>query len=126
MSAGAASGNCSVRSLPTSPRSRSAKSRSARLCRVGARPPPPAPGAGTGRGRRPGEPPVAAPEPLAEGWMRVNERVERLMGFKADQFRQVVVLPQGMFQKLLLSDSKQREAILSVLFPDVERFGRIQ
>jgi exonuclease SbcC len=62
---------------------------------------------------------------LDEGWARVNERVERLLGFKVDQFRQVVMLPQGMFQRLLMANSKEREEILEALFA-VEGFGRIE
>jgi exonuclease SbcC len=62
---------------------------------------------------------------LEEGWARVNERVERLLGFQVDQFRQVVMLPQGMFQRLLLSNSKEREEILEALFA-VEAYGRVE
>jgi exonuclease SbcC len=62
---------------------------------------------------------------LDDGWARVNERIERLLGFKVDQFRQVVMLPQGMFQRLLLANSKEREEILEALFA-VEAYGRIE
>lgn len=47
---------------------------------------------------------------------RVDEEVIDLLGFRADQFRQVVVLPQGQFQKLLLADSTRRQDILETLF----------
>ena len=53
---------------------------------------------------------------LATGWSRVTERCEELLGFKAAQFRQVVLLPQGRFQELLRSESKQRQEILETLF----------
>jgi len=62
---------------------------------------------------------------LEDGWAKVNERIERLLGFKVDQFRQVVMLPQGMFQRLLLANSKEREEILEALFA-VENYGRIE
>ncbi|HWE96406.1 MAG TPA: SMC family ATPase [Tepidisphaeraceae bacterium] len=62
---------------------------------------------------------------VAEGWAKVNEYVERLMGFQADQFRQVVLLPQGQFQKLLVSNSADRQAILEALF-QVEAYARIE
>ncbi|HYE20829.1 MAG TPA: SMC family ATPase [Tepidisphaeraceae bacterium] len=62
---------------------------------------------------------------IADGWREVNDRVERLMGFKADQFRQVVMLPQGMFQKLLTAGSDERQKILEALF-DVELYRRIE
>jgi len=47
---------------------------------------------------------------------RVTEEVERLLGFTSRQFRQVVVLPQGEFQRFLHAGSKEREAILEALF----------
>ncbi|MDI6710751.1 MAG: SMC family ATPase [Bacillota bacterium] len=53
---------------------------------------------------------------LAAGWSRVTEAVEKLLGFKSDQFRQVVVLPQGRFRRLLAADSRERQKILEVLF----------
>jgi exonuclease SbcC len=62
---------------------------------------------------------------LEDGWAKVNERIERLLGFKVDQFRQVVMLPQGMFQRLLMANSKEREEILEALFA-VEAYGRIE
>lgn len=46
----------------------------------------------------------------------VNAAVERLLGFKADQFRQVVLLPQGDFRKLLLANSGERQQIMQTLF----------
>ncbi|QUN04661.1 SMC family ATPase [Shewanella yunxiaonensis] len=42
--------------------------------------------------------------------------VEDLTGLDVDQFRQVMVLPQGKFRELLLADSKEREKIFSQLF----------
>ncbi len=46
----------------------------------------------------------------------VEREVEGLLGFRSDQFRQVVMLPQGQFRQLLVSSSKDREKILAVLF----------
>lgn len=46
----------------------------------------------------------------------VTEKVRALTGMDAAQFRQVMVLPQGQFRKLLMSDSKEREGIFEVLF----------
>lgn len=54
--------------------------------------------------------------PLETGWSRVSVRAEALLGFRAEQFRQVVMLPQGRFQRLLVADSREREEILRVLF----------
>ncbi|MFQ6371805.1 AAA family ATPase [Shewanella sp. YIC-542] len=42
--------------------------------------------------------------------------VQDLTGLDVDQFRQVMVLPQGKFRELLLADSKEREKIFSQLF----------
>lgn len=53
---------------------------------------------------------------LASGFKDVTECCQNLLGFNQDQFRQVVVLPQGRFRRLLIADSKEREDILAVLF----------
>lgn len=42
--------------------------------------------------------------------------IEQLTGLDVDQFRQVMVLPQGKFRELLMADSKDREKIFSQLF----------
>ena len=64
--------------------------------------------------------------PLATGWSRVTAEAEAILGFRAEQFRQVVMLPQGRFQQFLEADSGQREQILRALFEtghyaDIER-----
>jgi len=53
---------------------------------------------------------------MAEKKTRVSEEIERILGFKSDQFRQVVLLPQGDFRRLLLADSVERQAIMQMLF----------
>ncbi len=45
-----------------------------------------------------------------------TREIERLTGLSVEQFRQVMVLPQGQFRKLLMADSKDRETIFSQLF----------
>lgn len=45
-----------------------------------------------------------------------TREIEDLIGLNADQFRQVMVLPQGQFRKLLMADSKDRERIFGQLF----------
>ncbi len=62
---------------------------------------------------------------LATQWKRVTEEIEQLIGFRSDQFRQVIMLPQGEFRRLLLSDSKDRQTILEVLF-GTELYRRIE
>ncbi|QKE72081.1 AAA family ATPase [Arthrobacter citreus] len=46
----------------------------------------------------------------------VNKKVEELLGINADQFKQIVLLPQGEFRKLLVSDTKEKEEILRKIF----------
>jgi exonuclease SbcC len=53
---------------------------------------------------------------LIAGWGKVTEKIEGILGFKSGQFRQVVLLPQGEFRKLLLADSKDRQEIMQTLF----------
>lgn len=53
---------------------------------------------------------------LAEGYSHVTEYMEALLGFKSSQFRQVVLLPQGEFRRLLLANSAERQEIMEVLF----------
>ena len=46
----------------------------------------------------------------------VDSQVRSLLGFSSDQFRQVVMLPQGRFRDLLAAGSDEREDILRQLF----------
>ncbi len=55
-------------------------------------------------------------ELITAGWKEVTKAIETLLGFQRDQFRQVVVLPQGQFRRLLIATSKERETILETLF----------
>ncbi|GAA0215353.1 hypothetical protein GCM10010492_11440 [Saccharothrix mutabilis subsp. mutabilis] len=67
-----------------------------------------------------------------EGHSRVDEvarEVESLLGMTAEQFFQVVLLPQGEFAKFLRADTAEREKLLERLFGterfvDVERWFR--
>ncbi len=45
-----------------------------------------------------------------------TREIEELTGLSVDQFRQVMVLPQGKFRQLLMADSHEREKIFSQLF----------
>ena len=45
-----------------------------------------------------------------------TEVIEELTGLSVEQFRQVMVLPQGKFRDFLMADSSQRESIFSKLF----------
>lgn len=53
---------------------------------------------------------------LATSSGEASKQIEEILGFKADQFRQLVVLPQGEFRKFLVADSKTRKEILETLF----------
>lgn len=46
----------------------------------------------------------------------VGRQVRELLGYGAEQFRQIVLLPQGRFEKFLLASSDDRVAILRELF----------
>ncbi|WP_459547904.1 AAA family ATPase [Nocardia sp. X0981] len=52
----------------------------------------------------------------------IGEEVVRLLGMSADQFFQVVLLPQGDFAKFLRAENEERERLLEKLF-DTGRFG---
>ncbi len=65
------------------------------------------------------------PEVLESKAGDVTRRVEELLGFKAGQFRQVVVLPQGAFRSFLLADSQDRQTILRTLF-QTDIYSRLQ
>ncbi|WP_386079531.1 AAA family ATPase [Vreelandella sp. F11] len=59
---------------------------------------------------------------------KVNDataELQTLIGLDANQFRQVMVLPQGKFRELLLAGSKEREVIFSQLF-QTQIFQRIE
>jgi len=45
-----------------------------------------------------------------------THEIETLTGLSVDQFRQVMILPQGKFRQLLLAESAEREKIFSKLF----------
>src|SRR5699024_12010651 len=51
---------------------------------------------------------------------KINEKIEQLIGLTEDQFKQIVMLPQGEFRKLLTSDTENKEEILRKLFNTVK------
>ena len=55
----------------------------------------------------------------------VNAKVEQLIGVSADQFRQVIMLPQGKFREFLAADSGGRRTVLEKLF-GTEVYRRIE
>ena len=59
---------------------------------------------------------------------RINEigdEIIRLLGMSADQFFQVVLLPQGDFARFLRAENEDRERLLEKLF-DTGRFGKAE
>ena len=46
----------------------------------------------------------------------INEKIVQLIGLTHDQFKQIVMLPQGEFRKLLTSETENKEDILRKLF----------
>ena len=55
----------------------------------------------------------------------VKNKITELLGFSAEQFRQVVLLPQGEFKKFLSADADDRQKVLNVLF-DSEPYKKIE
>jgi exonuclease SbcC len=63
-----------------------------------------------------------------DGLTRIDEvarTVQRLLGMSAEQFFQVVLLPQGEFARFLRSDTAEREHLLERLF-GTERFADVE
>ena len=55
----------------------------------------------------------------------VDEKTNMLLGINKSQFKQIVMLPQGEFRKLLEADSNEREIIFRKIF-GTEAFAEIQ
>lgn len=55
----------------------------------------------------------------------VDEKIVQLIGVSADQFRQVIILPQGKFREFLAADSTARKEVLEKLF-GAEVYNRIE
>lgn len=51
----------------------------------------------------------------------INEKVESLIGLTVEQFKQIVMLPQGEFRELLTSNTQNKEEILRRIF-QTERY----
>ncbi|WP_108669290.1 AAA family ATPase [Peribacillus acanthi] len=53
---------------------------------------------------------------LGSNVREVDEKIKEIIGLDANQFRQILMIPQGEFRKLLVSESKDKEGILQKLF----------
>ena len=65
---------------------------------------------------------------VAKKVREVNSAVESVIGFKADQFRRVMVIPQGRYRDVLISPHDERQELLKRIFGTqvFERFaGRL-
>ncbi|MDK6729578.1 hypothetical protein, partial [Aerococcus urinae] len=45
-----------------------------------------------------------------------NQAIEEILGLTVDQFRQIVMLPQGEFKQLLEAPSREKEVIFRKIF----------
>ncbi|HEY7773992.1 MAG TPA: SMC family ATPase [Marinagarivorans sp.] len=62
---------------------------------------------------------------ISKSAQQVNQHITQLLGLNVEQFRQVMILPQGKFRDFLLADSKQREEIFTTLF-QTEIYSQLQ
>ena len=62
---------------------------------------------------------------LASGAGQVTEQVERLLGINRKQFKQIAMIAQGEFMRLLLADTKERGEIFRRVF-GTEIYAQIQ
>ncbi|MEM1231298.1 MAG: SMC family ATPase, partial [Pseudomonadota bacterium] len=61
---------------------------------------------------------------LCEKPSEVNAQINALLGLSLEQFRQVIVLPQGAFQRFLFAGTAEREKIFESLFA-TDRYRRL-
>lgn len=70
-------------------------------------------------------PPDGPPILLESKRRDVNDRVEAILGLGEQQFRQVVLLPQGRFRAFLTAGSRERAETLKSLF-GLDQVGRLE
>lgn len=61
--------------------------------------------------------------PVAEGARDVKDKIEEIIGLKAEDFQRSVVLPQGKFNEFLKLTGAQRRDMLERIF-NLEKYGR--
>lgn len=54
-----------------------------------------------------------------------GEEVERILKLNVNQFRQIMMIPQGQFREVISSETSEREKILRALF-DTSKYSKIQ
>ena len=62
---------------------------------------------------------------MATSAAAIRDTIQRIIGFRKDQFLQVLLLPQGEFRKLLVASTSEREELLHTLFR-TELYRRLQ
>ena len=62
---------------------------------------------------------------IVSGISNVNQKIEEILGITSRQFRQIMMIPQGEFRKLLMAESQERELVLQQLF-STEIFHQFQ
>ena len=62
---------------------------------------------------------------VISGVKEVNEKIVELLGLSYEQFKQIIMIPQGEFRELLNADSKARQDILQKIF-GTEGLRRVQ
>lgn len=68
---------------------------------------------------------LQTPEKTYSGQQAVNDQINALLGVNYQQFKQVAMLAQGEFQRLLLAESRERGAIFQRVF-HTEPFAQLQ
>lgn len=62
---------------------------------------------------------------ICGGFKKVNAEINKITGITSDQFRKIVMIAQGEFQKFLFASTPEKSAILQKLF-DTEPYGLIK
>ena len=62
---------------------------------------------------------------IATSAAATRDTIQQIIGFRKDQFLQVVLLPQGEFRKLLVASTSEREELLHTLFK-TELYRKLQ
>lgn len=65
------------------------------------------------------------PVSVVDGVKQVDDRITKLLGINVDQFKQIIMIPQGEFRELLTANSSEREDILQKIF-GTEGFRLVQ
>ena len=67
----------------------------------------------------------ADPEKMLVKIREVNEEIEKIIGLNLDQFKKIVMIPQGEFREFLTAGTKDKSDILKKLF-STEKYEQLQ